>query len=159
MRVKVFTCWLRQPFCFCSGLLFGDGCCMFFGYDYLELYGANAQNAYRHIYKSYCSRPIRTKICYWAVFLERIESRMPESHESLVCLVCQVCQCRTLVHLLKKAKSEIWNQTAHTLCNLLNNTTTVRPKNKTLMVQLLVKQATKYRNGSDLWLDDNNSKS
>ena len=37
------------------------------------------------------------------------------------------------VHLLKKAKSEIWNQTAYTLCNLLNNITPVRLKNKTLL--------------------------
>ena len=62
-------------------------------YDHLEQYGANAQNTYRRIHKSYCSRPIHTKRCYWAVILERIESRTLESHESLVCLVCQVCQC------------------------------------------------------------------
>ena len=42
--------------------------------------------------QTYCSRPIHTKICYWAVILERIESRTLESHESLVCLVCLVCQ-------------------------------------------------------------------
>ena len=64
-------------------------------YDYLELYGANAQKTYRLlIQKSYCSRPIHTKRC-----LERIESRTLESYESLVCLVClvylacQVYQC------------------------------------------------------------------
>ena len=65
-------------------------------YDHMEHYGANAQNTYRRIHKSYCSRPIHTKRCYWAVILERIESRTLESHESLeclVCLVCQVCQC------------------------------------------------------------------
>ena len=62
-------------------------------YDHLEHYGANAQNTYRRIHKSYCSRPIHTKRCYWAVILERIESRTLESHESLECLVCQVCQC------------------------------------------------------------------
>ena len=33
------------------------------------------------------------------------------------------------------SKSEIWNQTAYTLCSLLNNTTTVRLKNITIMVQ------------------------
>ena len=33
----------------------------------------------------------------------------------------------------KKAKSEIWNQTAYTLGNLLNNTIIVRLKNKTLV--------------------------
>ena len=57
-------------------------------YDCLELYSANAQNSYRRIQKSYCLRPIPTKRCYWAVFLERIESRTLESHESLVCLEC-----------------------------------------------------------------------
>ena len=35
-------------------------------YDHLEHYGANAQNTYRRIHKSYCSRPIHTKRCYWA---------------------------------------------------------------------------------------------
>ena len=60
-------------------------------------------------------------------------------------------ECLKNVHLLKKAKSEIWNQIACTLCNLLNNTTTVRLKNETLNgCKLLVKLATKYRNGSDL---------
>ena len=80
-------------------------------YDHLEHYGANAQNTYRRIHKSYCSRPIHTKRCYWAVILERTESRTLESHESLerlICLVCQVCQClswkRTLV-----VKSNVWN--------------------------------------------------
>ena len=29
-------------------------------YDHLEHYGANAQNTYRRIHKSYCSRPIHT---------------------------------------------------------------------------------------------------
>ena len=68
-------------------------------YDHLKHYSANARNTYRRIHKSYCSRPIHTKRCYWAVILERIESRTLESHESLeclvclVCLVCQVCQC------------------------------------------------------------------
>ena len=61
-------------------------------YDHLEHCGANAQNTYRRIHKSYCSRPIHAKRCYWAVILERIESRTLESHESLVCLVCLVCQ-------------------------------------------------------------------
>ena len=61
--------------------------------DLLEHYGANAQNTYRRIYKSYYSRLIHTKRCYWAVILERIETRTLESHESLECLVCQVCQC------------------------------------------------------------------
>ena len=61
-------------------------------YDYLELYGANAQNTYRLlIKKSYCSRPIHTKRCCCAVCLERIESRTLESRESLVCIVCLVC--------------------------------------------------------------------
>ena len=83
-------------------------------YDHLEHYGANAQNTYRRIHKSYCLRPMHTKRCYWAVILERTESRTLESHECieclvcLVCLVCQVRQClswkRTLV-----VKSKIWN--------------------------------------------------
>ena len=42
----------------------GDGGTTFSVYDYLELYGANAQNTYRRIHKSYCSRPIHTKRCY-----------------------------------------------------------------------------------------------
>ena len=65
-------------------------------YDHLEYYGANAQNSHKRIHKSYFSPPIHTKRCYWAVILERMESRTLESHESLqclVCLVCQVCQC------------------------------------------------------------------
>ena len=37
------------------------------------------------------------------------------------------------IHLLKKVKSEIWNQTTYTLGNLLNNTITVRLKDKTLI--------------------------
>ena len=65
---------------------FGGGGATSLVYDYLELYSANAQNTYRRTHKSYCSRPIHTKRCYWAVFLERIESRTLESHESLVCL-------------------------------------------------------------------------
>ena len=74
------------------GCCFGDGGSMVLVYDYLELYGVNAQNIYRPIQKSYCSLPIHTKRCYWAVFFERIESRTLESHESFVCLVCLVCQ-------------------------------------------------------------------
>ena len=66
-------------------------------YDHLEHYGANAQNTYRHIHKSYCSRPIHTKRCYWAVILERIESRTLESHKSLVCLVCQCLSWKTYI--------------------------------------------------------------
>ena len=33
-------------------------------YDHPEHHGANAQNTYRRIHKSYCSRPIHTKRCY-----------------------------------------------------------------------------------------------
>ena len=72
---------------FCQS--FGVSTCL--DYDHLEHYGANAQNTYRRIHKSYCSRPIHTKRCYWAVILERIESRTLESLECLVCLVCLVC--------------------------------------------------------------------
>ena len=67
------------------GFCFGDGGSTFLVDDYLELYGVNAQNTYRRIHKSYCSRPIHTKKGYRAVFLERIESRTLESHQSLVC--------------------------------------------------------------------------
>ena len=75
--------------------LFGQSFCILtcLDYDHQEHYSANAQNTYRCIHKSYCSRPIHTKRCYWAVILERIESRTLESHESLECFVCQVCQC------------------------------------------------------------------
>ena len=78
---------------------------------HLEYYGANAQNTYRRTHKSYCSWPIHTKRCYWAVILERIASRTLESHESiecLVCLVCQVCQCLSWKRKLV-VKSKIWN--------------------------------------------------
>ena len=68
------------------GLLFWLWRFNVFGLRLLKLYGANAQNTYRRIHKSYCSWPIHTKRCYWAVFLERIESWTLESHESLVCL-------------------------------------------------------------------------
>ena len=33
-------------------------------YDHPEHHGANAQNTYRRIHKSYCSRSIHTKRCY-----------------------------------------------------------------------------------------------
>ena len=62
-------------------------------------------------YKSYCSRPIETKRCYWAVILDRIESRTLESHESLeylVCVVCQVCQCISWKTYTCCKKSKIW---------------------------------------------------
>ena len=85
---------LSTMLCFFWGCCFGDGGATIFVYDYLKLYGANAQNTFRRIQKSYYSRQFHTKRCYWAVFLERTESRTLESHESLVC------------HLLKKAKSE-----------------------------------------------------
>ena len=62
-------------------------------YDHPEHHGANAQNTYRRIHKSCCSRPIHAKRCYWALILERIESPTLESLECLVCPVCQVCQC------------------------------------------------------------------
>ena len=66
------------------GCCFGVGGATILVYDHLELYGANAQNTYRRVHKSYCSWPIHTKRCYWVVFLERTESRTLESHESLV---------------------------------------------------------------------------
>ena len=60
-------------------------------YYHLEHCGANAQNTYRRVHKSYCSRPIHTKRCYWAVILERTESRTLERYDSIECLVCLVC--------------------------------------------------------------------
>ena len=91
-------------FVFVLGLLFWRWRFSYFG---LRLPGA--QNTYRRIHRSYWSRPIHTR-CYWAVFLERTESRTLESHESLVCLVCQVCQClswKTYTHWKKyNLKSE-----------------------------------------------------
>ena len=68
------------------GCCLGDGGATILVHDHLELYGANAQNTYTRIQKSYCSRPIHTKRCYWAVVLERTELRTLESHESLVSL-------------------------------------------------------------------------
>ena len=35
---------------------------LYFTYDHPECHGANAQNTYRRIRKSYCSRPIHAKI-------------------------------------------------------------------------------------------------
>ena len=124
---------------------FGYGGYTFLGYDYPELYGANAQNTYRRIHKSYCSRLIHTKMLLSGIFgTDWVASAWSlicfESHESFVCFVChvcQVCQClswKTYTCWKKQnLKSEIWNQTAYTLCNLLNNTTSMRLKNKILM--------------------------
>ena len=89
-RIKRIRIWRIKLFCQSFYIS------TYLDYDHPECHGANAQNTYRRIHKSYCSRPIHTKRCYWAVILERIESRTLESHESLeclVCLVCQVCQC------------------------------------------------------------------
>ena len=84
---------LIKLFCYSLSILTYLDC------DHLEHYGGNAQNTYRRMHKSYCSRLIHTKRCDWAIILERIESRTLETHESLeclvclVCIVCQVCQC------------------------------------------------------------------
>ena len=44
-------------------------------YDYLELYGENAQNTYRLlIQKSYCSRPIHTKRFWNGLSRERLKA-------------------------------------------------------------------------------------
>ena len=168
MRVKVFTCWSRElswwwltlsytdragtnhkVFAYKTllstmlylfqGCCFGDGSSTILVYDYLELYGTNAQNTYRRIHKSYCSRPIHTKRCYWAVILERIESRTLESHESLVCLVClvcQVCQCLSWKTYTCWKKQNLKSETKlHMLCAIFWTThfATVRLKSKTLM--------------------------
>ena len=85
------VCYLDDDWCNLCYQSFYISTCL--DYDHMEHYGANAQNTYRRIHKSYCSRPIHTKRCYWAVILERIESRTLESNESFEYLVCQVCQC------------------------------------------------------------------
>ena len=87
-------------------------------YDHTEHHGANAQNTYRRIHKSYCSRPIHAKRCYWAVILERIESPTLESYESLECLVCQVCQCLSWKTSLV-VKSKIWNLKPNCIYSML----------------------------------------
>ena len=72
------------------------------GYDYLELYGANAQNTCRRIHRSYCSQPIHTKRCYWAVFLKRIESRTLKTMKALYAKYANVLVVkRTLVEKIK----------------------------------------------------------
>ena len=45
-----------------------------------------AQNTCRRINRSYCSQPIYTKRCYWAVFLKRIESRTLKTMKALYAL-------------------------------------------------------------------------
>ena len=122
LDIKLF-CQPLQPLCICSGVVvlamkvrrfwFTITIFTYNFYNYVELYGANIQNTYRHIHKSYCSRPIHTKRCYWAVILERIESRTLESHESLeclVCLVCQVCQCTSWKTYTCCKKCKIWTE-------------------------------------------------
>ena len=91
--IKLFC----QPFCICSGVVVLAMKVPRFWFTITWSFMVQTlKNTFRRIHKSYCSRPIHTKRCYWAVILERIESRTLESHESLeclVCLVCQVCQC------------------------------------------------------------------
>ena len=43
-------------------------------YDHLKHYSANARNTYRRIHKSYCSWPIHTKRCYWAVRMKAMKA-------------------------------------------------------------------------------------
>ena len=50
LRIKLFC----QSFCIST--------CLDFGHP--EHHGANAQNTYRRIHKSYCSRSIHAKRCY-----------------------------------------------------------------------------------------------
>ena len=76
LDIKLF-CQPLQPLCICSGVVvlamkvrrfwFTITIFTYNFYNYVELYGANIQNTYRHIHKSYCSRPIHTKRCYWAI--------------------------------------------------------------------------------------------
>ena len=120
MRAKVFTCWSRAYIdddwrCHARtglahmyllwGCCFGDGGSTILGYDYLELYGANAQNTCRRIHRSYCSQPIHTKRCYWAVFLKRIESRTLKTMKALYALYAKYANVlvvkRTLVEKIK----------------------------------------------------------
>ena len=106
---------------------FGYGGYTFLGYDYPELYGANAQNTYRRIHKSYCSRLIHTKRCCWAVFLERIESR---ALEALYALKAMKALCASYAMYAKYAnvlvekrtlveKSKIWNLKSETKLHIL----------------------------------------
>ena len=85
-RTKIFLLikLLSTILFLCRGCCFGDESSTVLVSDYLELYGLNAQNTYRRIHKSYYSRSIHTKRCYWAVFLERftvvsIQSRFDTS--------------------------------------------------------------------------------
>ena len=106
---------------------FGYGGYTFLGYDYPELYGANAQNTYRRIHKSCCSLPIHTKRCCWAVFLERIESR---ALEALYALKAMKALCASYAMYAKYAnvlvekrtlveKSKIWNLKSETKLHIL----------------------------------------
>ena len=52
----------------CRGCCFGDESSTVLVSDYLELYGLNAQNTYRRIHNSYCSRPIHTKMLLSGIF-------------------------------------------------------------------------------------------
>ena len=123
-------------------------------YDYLELYGANAQNTYRRIQKSYCWRLIHTKRFYWPVFLKRIESRTLESHESLVCLVCLICQvCQCLEKHTLVEKSKIWNLKPNCIYSresIEQHDYRETEGQNSNGCKLLVKLATKHRNGSNL---------
>ena len=74
-------------------------------YDYLEHYGANAQNTYRRIHKSYCSRPIHAKRCYWAVIWNGLSRQRLKALNALYAKYANVLvEKRTLV-----VKSKIWN--------------------------------------------------
>ena len=65
--------------------------------------------------------------------LSRERLKVMKALYALYALYAKYANALKNIHLLKKVKSEIWNQTAYTLGNLLKNTITVRPKDKTLM--------------------------
>ena len=65
--------------------------------------------------------------------LSRERLKVMKALYALYALYAKYANALKNIHLLKKVKSEIWNQTAYTLGNLLNNTITVRLKDKTLM--------------------------
>ena len=89
LLIKLFY----QPLCICSGVVVLVMDVLRFWFTIAWSFMVQMLKILRHIHKSYCSQPILTKRCYWAVFLERIEASMLESHESLVCLACEVYQC------------------------------------------------------------------
>ena len=91
LRIKLFC----QLFCISTCL----------DYDHPEHHGANAQNTYRRIHRSYCSRPIHAKRCYWAVIWNGLSRQRLKALNALYAKYANVLvEKRTLV-----VKSKIWN--------------------------------------------------